>query len=93
MDDSTSASSVTDNQQPNVAHNPLEDAINEIKAKTEALEKLADEKKNMYNNMNTTALDNLMEYIDEKMDSNKETLLSERKTTSATTNDSLNKLL
>eukprot|EP00957_Ditylum_brightwellii_P043658 3309499-Ditylum_brightwellii.AAC.1 len=124
-DDSTSASTVTDSQQPNVAYNPLEDDINEMKARTEALEKLADEKKNMYNNMDTTALgeltvktaelakkkkelenwrilydgqikrrfDKQKEYIDEKMDSNKEALLSKMKTTSATTNDSLNKLL
>eukprot|EP00957_Ditylum_brightwellii_P045931 3484307-Ditylum_brightwellii.AAC.1 len=79
----------------------------------------------MYNNMDTTALDELtvktaelakknkelknwrilddeqikrqfdeqQEYIDEKMDSNKEALFSKMRTISATTNDSLNKFL
>eukprot|EP00957_Ditylum_brightwellii_P082682 6287181-Ditylum_brightwellii.AAC.1 len=59
MDDSTSASTVTDSRQPNVSHNPLEDGINKMKARTEALEKLADKKKTMYNNMDTTALNKL----------------------------------
>eukprot|EP00957_Ditylum_brightwellii_P197248 15027844-Ditylum_brightwellii.AAC.1 len=44
-DDSTYTSTVTDSQQHNVSYNPLEDAINEMKARTEALEKLADKKK------------------------------------------------
>eukprot|EP00957_Ditylum_brightwellii_P180813 13774763-Ditylum_brightwellii.AAC.1 len=80
-----------------------------MKARTKALEKLAEEKKNTYNNMDTTALDKLLgktaalaemnkelenwrilydeqikhrfkeqkEYINKKMDSNKEALLSE----------------
>eukprot|EP00957_Ditylum_brightwellii_P089171 6790820-Ditylum_brightwellii.AAC.1 len=47
-DDSTYASTVTDSRQPNVSYNPLEDAINKMKARTEALEKLADKKKDMY---------------------------------------------
>eukprot|EP00957_Ditylum_brightwellii_P013264 1000171-Ditylum_brightwellii.AAC.1 len=58
-DDSTYASTVTDSRQPNVSYNPLEDAINKMKARTEALEKLADKKKDMYKNMDTTALDEL----------------------------------
>jgi hypothetical protein len=96
-----------------------------MKARTEALEKLADKRKDMYKNMDTTALDKLTTktaelakknkeldnwrilydeqiknrfdeqktYIDRKMDSNKEDLLNEMRTTAATTNDSLNKLL
>eukprot|EP00957_Ditylum_brightwellii_P041457 3139437-Ditylum_brightwellii.AAC.1 len=46
-DESTSsASTITDSCQPNAVPNPLEEVLNEMKARTEVLEKLAEEKKN-----------------------------------------------
>eukprot|EP00957_Ditylum_brightwellii_P187377 14270698-Ditylum_brightwellii.AAC.1 len=71
-DDSTYASTVTNSRQPNSSYNPLEDVINEMKARTEALEKQADEKKDMYKNMDTTALNELTIKTAELAKKNKE---------------------
>ena len=70
-DDSTYTSTVTDSRQP-ASGNSLDDAINEMKARTDALEKLADERKDLYKNMDTTALNDLTTKTAELAKKNKE---------------------
>ena len=71
-------------------------ALDKLTTKTAELAKKNKELDNwriLYNEQIKNRFDEQKAYIDEKMDSNKEALLSKMRTTSATTNDSLNKLL